>query len=93
MIFVTKQENLRGTDKLHALVHIFVPRSEVQAKLADSISWYGWSFMQTNGLICVLHAKNRKCYGGWPNYKSTGRNLSSGLRLTLVASVDNLIRK
>ena len=97
MIFVTKQENLRGTDKLHALVHIFVPRSDAQAKLADSISWYGWSFMQTNGLICVLPAKKRKCYGGWPNYKSyglsTGQNLSSGLRLTLVASVDNLIRK
>ena len=57
VIFVTKQENLRGTNKLHAFVHIFVPRSDAQAKLADSISCYGWSFMQTNGLICGLHAK------------------------------------
>ena len=53
--FVAKQENLRGTGRLHALVHIFVPRSDAQAELADSISRYGRPFMQTDWLFCVLH--------------------------------------
>ena len=61
---MTKQENLRGTGRLHSLVHIFAPRSGAQAMSEDSILWYGRPFMQTDGLICVLHAKNRKCYGG-----------------------------
>ena len=64
MRFVAKQENLRGTGRLHSFVHIFVPRSDAQAMFEDSIVWYGRPFMQTEGLICVLHAKNPKCYGG-----------------------------
>ena len=64
MRFLTKQENMRGTGRLHALVHIFAPRSGMQAMSDDSILWYGRPFMQTDGLICVLHVKNRKCYGG-----------------------------
>ena len=36
--FVAKQDNLRVTGRLHALVHIFVARSDAQAKLDDSIS-------------------------------------------------------
>ena len=36
--FMAKQENLRGTCRLHALVHVFVSRSDAQAKLDDSIS-------------------------------------------------------
>ena len=64
MRFVAKQENLRGTGRLHSFVHIFVPRSDAQAMFEDSILWYGRPFMQTEGLICVLHAKSRKCYGG-----------------------------
>ena len=64
MRFLAKQENLRDTGTLYALVHIFVPRSGAQAKLSDSISRYRKPFMQTDGLICVMHAKNRKCYGG-----------------------------
>ena len=55
--FLVKQENLRDTGRLHALIHIFVPRSDAHAKLSDSISRYGKPFMQTDGLICVLHAK------------------------------------
>ena len=43
--FLVKQENLRGTGKLYALVHIFVPRSDAQAKLEDSIGCYGKQFM------------------------------------------------
>ena len=35
---MAKQENLRGTCRLHALVHVFVSRSDAQAKLDDSIS-------------------------------------------------------
>ena len=63
--FVAKQENLRGTGRLHALVHIFVARSDAQAALKDSISRYGRTFMQTDWLFCVLHwYVNRKCYGG-----------------------------
>ena len=62
--FVAKQENLRGTGRLHALFHFFVSRSDTQAMFEDSIWWYGRPFMQTDGLICVLHANNRKCYGG-----------------------------
>ena len=62
--FLAKQENLRDTGRLHALIHIFVPRSDGQAKLSDYISRFKKPFMQTDGLICVLHAKNRKCYGG-----------------------------
>ena len=62
--FVAKQDNLRVTGRLHALVHIFAPRSGAQALSEDSILSYGSPFMQTDGLICVLHAKNRKCYGG-----------------------------
>ena len=64
MLFVAKQENLRDTGRLHAIVHIFPPRSGVQAMSEDSIWWYGRPFMQTDGLICVLHVKDRKCYGG-----------------------------
>ena len=63
--FVAKQENLRGTGRLHALVHIFVARSDAHTELEDSISRYGRSFMQTDWLFCVLHwYVNRKCYGG-----------------------------
>ena len=62
--FLAKQENLRGTGRLHPLVHISLPRSDAQAMFEDSIVWYGRPFMQTDGLICVLHANNRKCYGG-----------------------------
>ena len=63
--FVAKQENLRGTGRLHALAHIFVARSDAQAELEDSISRYGRLFMQTDWLFCVLHwYVNRKCYGG-----------------------------
>ena len=36
--FVAKHDNLRVTGRLHALVHIFVARSDAQAKLDDSIS-------------------------------------------------------
>ena len=50
-----EQENLRGTGRLHALVHIFAPRSGAQAMSEDSIFWYGRPFIQTDGLICVLH--------------------------------------
>ena len=64
VLFVAKQENMRGTGRLHTLVHIFAPRSGAQALSEDSILWYGRPFMQTDGLICVLHAKNRKRYGG-----------------------------
>ena len=35
MRFVAKQGNLLGPGRLHALVHIFVPRSDAQAKLDD----------------------------------------------------------
>ena len=55
MRFLTKQENLRGTGMLHALVHIFVARSDAQAELEDSISRYGRLFMQTDWLFCILH--------------------------------------
>ena len=55
MLFVTKQEDLRGTGRLHALVHIFVALSDAQAELEDSISRYGRPFMQTDCLVCVLH--------------------------------------
>ena len=65
MLFVTKQEDLRGTGRLHALVHIFVALSDAQAELKDSISRYGRSFLQTDCLVCVLHwYLNRKSYGG-----------------------------
>ena len=64
-LFVTKQEDLRGTCRLHALVYIFVAISDAQAELEDSISRYGRPFMQTVCLVCVLHwYVNRKCYGG-----------------------------
>ena len=33
MRFVAKHDNLRVTGRLHALVHIFVARSDAQAKL------------------------------------------------------------
>ena len=65
MLFVTKQEDLRCTVRLHALVHIFVALSDAQAELQDSISMYGRPFMKTDWLFCVLHWNvNRKCYGG-----------------------------
>ena len=48
MLFVTKQEDLRGTGRLHALVHIFVALSGAQAELEDSISRYGRPFMGTH---------------------------------------------
>ena len=65
MLFVTKHEDLRGTVRLHALVHIFVALSDAQAELEDSISRYGRPFMKTDCLFCVLHwYVNRKCYGG-----------------------------
>ena len=50
--------------KPEVLYRLAVPRSDGKAKLSDSISRYRRPFMQTDGLICVLHAKNRKCYGG-----------------------------
>ena len=62
---MAKQENLRGTGRLHALVHIFVVLSDAQAELEDSISRYGRPFMQTDWLFCVLHwYVNRKFYDG-----------------------------
>ena len=65
MLFVTKQEDLPGTGRLHAFVHIFVALSDAQAELEDSISRYGRPFMKTDRLFCVLHLYvNRKCYGG-----------------------------
>ena len=65
MLFVTKQEDLRCTGRLHALVHIFVALSDAQAELEDSMSRYGRPFMQTVCLVVVLHCYvNRKCYGG-----------------------------
>ena len=65
MLFVTKQEDLRGTGRLHDLVHIFVAHSDAQAELKDSNSRYERPFMQTYYLFCVLHwYVNRKCYGG-----------------------------
>ena len=65
MRFVTKQENLRGTGRLHTLGHIFVARSDAKAELEDSISRYGRPFMQTDWLFCILHwYVNQKCYGG-----------------------------
>ena len=65
VLFVAKQGNLRGTGRLHALVHIFVALSDAQAELEDSISRYGRPFMQTDCLVCVLHwYVNRKFYGG-----------------------------
>ena len=65
MLFLTKQEDLRGTGWLHALVHIFVALSDAQAELEDSISRYERPFMQTVCIVCVLHwYVNRKCYGG-----------------------------
>ena len=65
MLFLTKQEDLRGTGWLHALVHIFVALSDAQAELEDSISRYGSPFMKTDWLFCVLHLYvNRKYYGG-----------------------------
>ena len=64
VLFVAKQENLRGTGRLHALVHIFVALSDAQAELEDSISRYGRPFMQTDLLFCILHwFVSRKCYG------------------------------
>ena len=65
MLFVAKQENLRGTGRLHALVHIFVALSDALAELEDSISRYGRPFLQTDCLVCfLLWYVNRKCYGG-----------------------------
>ena len=65
MLFVTKPEALRGTGRLHALVHIFVALSDALVELEDSISRYGRPFLQTDCLYCVLHRYvNRKCYGG-----------------------------
>ena len=65
MLFVTKQEDLRGTGWLHALVHIFVALSDAHVELEDSISRYGRPFMKTDWLFYVLHLYvNRKCYGG-----------------------------
>ena len=65
MLFAAKQEDLRGTGRLHTLVHIFVALSVARAELEDSISRYGRPFMQTVCLVCVLHwYVNRKCYGG-----------------------------
>ena len=65
MLFVTKQEDLRGTGRLHDLVHIFVALFDAPAELEDSNSRYERPFMQTDCLFCVLHwYVNRKCYGG-----------------------------
>ena len=65
MLFVTEQEDLRGTGRLHVLVHIFVALSDAQAELEDSISRYGRPFMKTDWLFCVLHFYvNWKCYDG-----------------------------
>ena len=65
VIFVAKQEAMRYTGRLHALVHIVVALSDAQVELEDSISRYGRPFMQTDWLFCVLHwYVSRKCYGG-----------------------------
>ena len=65
MLFVTKPEDLLGTGRLHALVHIFLAISDALVELEDSISRYGRPFMQTDWLFCVLHwYVYRKCYGG-----------------------------
>ena len=62
--FVAKQDNLRVTGRLHALVHIFLALSDAQAELEVSISMYGRPFMQTDCLVCDLHwYVNRKFYG------------------------------
>ena len=55
MLFVTKQEDLRGTGRLHDLVHIFVALCDAQAVLEDSNSRFERLFMQTDWLFCVLH--------------------------------------
>ena len=59
MHFVVKQENLRGTGRLYALVHISVPRSDAQLRLRFHFVVWG-PFMQTDGLICVLHEKKKQ---------------------------------
>ena len=46
MLFVAKQENLRGTGRLLALVHIFVALFDALAVLEDSISRYGRPFFR-----------------------------------------------
>ena len=46
MLFVTKQEDLRCTVRLHALVHIFVALFDALAELEDSISRYGRPFFR-----------------------------------------------
>ena len=48
VLSVAKQEAMRCTGRLHALVHIFVALSDAQAELEDSISRYGRPFMQTD---------------------------------------------
>ena len=44
--FCDKQENLRGTGRLHALVYIFVALFDALAELEDSISSYGRPFFR-----------------------------------------------
>ena len=39
--FVAKQENLRGTGRLHALVHVFVSRSDAKAELEETFRGMG----------------------------------------------------
>ena len=97
MLFLTKQEDLRGTGWLHALVHIFVALSDAQAELEDSISRYERPFMQT---VCLVSALVCKPEVLWRLAKL--KNLrgidwvklvlcSSGHRLTRETSVDNPI--
>ena len=45
--FVVKQENLRGTGRLYALVHISVPRSDAQLRL--SIPFRGMGAVYADG--------------------------------------------
>ena len=75
MRFVAKQENLRGTGRLHALVRIFAPRSGAQAMSEDSILWYGRPFMQMDGLISVLRAKTGSAMAASQTIKPAGYQL------------------
>ena len=99
MLFMTKQEDLRGTVRLHALVHIFVALSYAQAELEDSISRYGRPFMKTDclfmcsALVCkpevlwrLAKLKNLRSID-WVKLVLC----SSDRRLTCETSVDNPI--
>ena len=85
---MVKQENLRCTGRLHALVHIFAPRSGVQAMSEDFILWYGRPFMQTDGLICVLHVKNGSALAARQTIKPAGYRLVKTCSLLFWPSTD-----